>query len=100
MRPRGVDEDRSHINAGEDGGECRAGDAESGESEVAVDEDPVEGDVDEVGADQREGDGANAADSLEVAAKSAIDEQGKAPQLRMDTYERLRTATVGSTRGR
>ena len=49
----------------------------AGEAEVAVDEDPVEGEVDEVGGDEGEGDGADLAYSLKIAAESAIDQQGE-----------------------
>src|ERR1700760_2665246 len=42
---------------------------------MAVDEEPVEGGVDEVGGDEREGDGAAVVSGLQVAAQSEVDEQ-------------------------
>jgi len=46
-------------------------------SQVAVDENPVESQVDEGCGDECEGNGADPADALEIAAESAIDEQGE-----------------------
>jgi len=73
--PGGVYEHSGHVNAGGAGGERGAADAERGKSKVTVDEDPVTGEVDEVSGDEREGDGADAADSLKVAAEASIDEE-------------------------
>jgi len=83
-----VDEEAEHdgglVTAREHGGPAGAGDSPGRDGEeapvVSVDEEPVECDVDEVGRDEREGDGADVVEGLEVAAHDEPEEErGGAP---------------------
>ena len=80
----GGEHDGGLIAAGERGGPARAGDSVGrdvdGTPVVTVDEEPVEEDVDEVGGDEREGDGADVIEGLQVAAEDEPQEQhGRSP---------------------
>ena len=70
------DQDESEVAAGDAGGDAGAGDAVSGEAEFAVDEDVVAEEIDEVGGDEGESDGANHVHALEGAANGEIEKQG------------------------
>jgi hypothetical protein len=83
--PEGTGVGGEHVEASEAGGPGRAGDAEGGDGEgvagevpaVAEDEEPVSGDVDQVGGDETEGDGAGVVGGLEITAKGKGEEQGE-----------------------
>jgi len=70
-----ADENESKVGAGNGRGPAGAGDAEGGEAELAKDEDVVAEEVDEVGGDQGEGDGANYVHALEGAADGEVEQQ-------------------------
>jgi len=83
--PDGEDQDGHEIEASEAGGPGRAGDAE-GRNAVAVsgdipvvaeDQEPVHTRVDEIGGDEREGDGAAVVVRLQVAAEGEVEQQGE-----------------------
>ncbi len=69
------DEDRGEVGARDGGGDAGADDTEHGKSPVAEDEEIVAEEIDEVGGDEREGDGADEIHALEGAAKSEVEEQ-------------------------
>ena len=89
VKPNGRGEDEREIDAGERGCKAGAEDSEAlpaqvqaGEAPtvapiVAVDEEPVEEEIDEIGGDEREGDGTDVIEGLQVTAKGEIDEQRK-----------------------
>ena len=70
------DQDESEVAAGNAGGDAGAGDTVSWEAQFAVDEDPVAREIDEIGGDERESDGAHHVHSLERAANGEIEEEG------------------------
>ena len=69
------DEDESEIGAGDAGGDAGAGDAVGAEAELAEDEDVVAEEVDEVGGDECEGDGADHVHALKGAADGEVEEE-------------------------
>ena len=77
--PEGDDEEEGEVAARDGGGQAGAGDAERGDVDgapgVAEDEEPVADDVDEVRGDEREGDGADVVEGLEVAAEGEVEEE-------------------------
>ena len=77
--PEGGDEEEGEIAAGDRGGETGSGDAEGwnveGSPGVPKDEEPVAEEVDKVGSDEREGDGADVIEGLEVAAEGEVEEE-------------------------
>ena len=70
------DQDESEVAAGDAGGDAGAGDTVGGEAEFAEDEDVVAGEIDEIGGDERESDGAHHVHALERAANGEIEEEG------------------------
>jgi len=77
--PKGDDHEEREIAAGEGGGKAGSGDSEGwdmdGTPGVAEDEEPVADDVDQVGGDERPGDGADVVEGLEVAAEGEVEEE-------------------------
>ena len=69
------DEDQREIGARDAGGDAGTGDAEGRASELAVDEDVVANEVDKIGGDESEGDGANHVHTLESATNSEVEEE-------------------------
>ena len=72
-----ADEKDGEVGARDGGGDAGASDAESGSAEFAVDEDPVADEVDDVGGDESEGNGAHHVHALECAANGEVQEQRK-----------------------
>ena len=73
--PEEVAEEKSReISAGDCGGDTGAGNAQGRQTELAVDEDPIAGEVDDVGGDEGESDGADHVHPLEGAANGEIEE--------------------------
>jgi hypothetical protein len=81
MLPGEEDKNRRHVDAREAGGDGGALQPHGRQPEMAVDERPVPSPVDEVGRDECEGDGTHAADTLQIAAESGIDEQRQRAQV-------------------
>ncbi len=77
--PERDDHEESQVAAGDGGGETCAGDAEGGDVDwapgVAEDEEPVADGVDEVRGDERDGDGADVVEGLQVAAEGEVEEE-------------------------
>jgi len=71
------DKNESEISAGDAGGDAGAGDAISRKAEFAKDENVVSSKIDEVGADEGEGDGANHVHALEGTTNSEVKEEGE-----------------------
>src|ERR1022692_574918 len=69
------EEDERDIDAGDGGGESRAFEAQTRGAPIAVHEEPVAGEIEEVGADYGEGDGLNDVHRLQVAAEGGVEEQ-------------------------
>src|SRR5579883_1326759 len=72
-----ADKDERQIHAGKRGGPPGTDDAHGRSAPFAVDENPVEEGVDDVGGDQREGHGPDQIHGLNAAADSEIEEQRK-----------------------
>ena len=74
--PEEIDnEDEREIGARDAGGDAGTGDAEGRAAELAVDEDIVADEVDEIGGDESEGDGANHVHTLECATDSEVEKE-------------------------
>jgi hypothetical protein len=71
------DEDESEVGAGDRGGDAGTSNAEGGEAEFAEDEDVIAKDVDEVGGDESEGDGADHVHALKSAANGEVEKERK-----------------------
>lgn len=69
------DKDGSEISAGDAGGDAGTGDAVGVEAQFAEDQDVVAEEVDEVGSDKGEGDGADHVHTLKGAANSEIEKE-------------------------
>ena len=70
------DEDQGQIAAGDARGDARASDAVSVETELAEDEDVVADEVDDIGSDEGEGDGANHVHALQGATDCEVEKEG------------------------
>src|SRR5579883_1606835 len=76
---------RRQIDSREDGGESGTLNAHPGSAEAAINKDPVSAGVDEIGRDERPGDGADVVNSLQVTPKNSIEEQERqAPDQNLD----------------
>ena len=92
------EQDERDIDAGDGGGVSRAFQAEAGRAPVAVHEEPVAGEVEEVGADHGEGNGLDDVHRLQVAAEGGVEEQGKhTPEQGVDEGgQQLHDARIGA----
>src|ERR1035441_984434 len=63
------------VDAGDRSRESRTFEAQARGAPIAVHEEPVAGEVEEVGADHGEGDGLDDVHRLQVAAEGAVEEQ-------------------------
>ena len=81
MLPGEEDQNSRHVDAGEAGGDGRSLQPHGGETEMAVDERPVPSPVDEIGGDECEGDGAHAANALQITAEGGVDEQRQRAEI-------------------
>ena len=70
------DQDGGQVGARDGGGDAGADYAEHGKTPVAEDEEIVAEDVDEIGGDEGEGDGANEVHPLQGATEGEVEEQG------------------------
>ena len=91
-------EDERDVDAGDGGGVSRAFEAQARRAPVAVHEEPVAGEVEEVGADHGEGDGLDDVHRLQVAAEGGVEEQGEhAPEQGVDEgAEQFHDARIGA----
>ena len=67
-----ADKGESEVSARDRSGPTRAGDAECGKTKLAKDEDVIAQEIDEIGGEQSEGDGAHHVHALESAANGEI----------------------------
>ena len=69
------DEDRGEVSAGDGGGNAGAYDTERGKAPMAEDEEIVADGIDEIGGDEREGDGADKIHALQSAAEGEVEKK-------------------------
>src|SRR6185312_6217715 len=89
--PDGDDEEEREVKACDGSGEARSIDAERGDVDgadvVAEDEEPVAEEVEQIGRDERDGDGARVVEGLQIAAQGEVkEERGRAPVERVQKY--------------